>query len=39
MIKLVGKMDDIIAVLEAAIRAGYGNLPAMWCLKLYLERN
>ena len=39
MIQLVGKIDDIIAVLEAAIRAGYGELPAIWCLKLYLERN
>ena len=39
MIQLIGKMDSIMALFELAIRAGYGDLPAEWCIKLYLRRN
>jgi len=34
-----GKMNDIMRLLREAIEAGYGNLPAVYALKFYLERN
>jgi len=34
-----GKMNDIMRLLREAIEAGYGNLPAVFSIKLYLERN
>lgn len=39
MIQIIGKMDDIMKLLRKAIEAGYGELPAVWCIKLYLGRN
>ena len=39
MIKLIGKVKDIRKLFEDAIEAGYGDLPAEWCIKLYLRRN
>ena len=38
-ITLVGTMDDIIKILRKAMEAGYADLPAVWSLKLFLERN
>jgi len=35
----LGKMDDVCKILSKAIEAGYGNLPAVLSIKLYLERN
>ena len=39
MIILVGKMDNISKLLKRAIKAGYGNLPVVYGLKLFLEKN
>lgn len=36
---IIGKGDDLVEVLEEIILSGYGDLPAVWALKLYLERN
>ena len=38
-ITLVGKIDDIMKILRQAVKAGYADLPAVWGLHLYLERN
>ncbi len=38
-ILMLGKMDNVMEMLEKAIKAGYRNLPAVWSLKLYLQRN
>ena len=35
----LGKVDDVMEILEKLIEAGYGNLPAVWVIKLYLNRN
>jgi len=39
MITLIGKYDDVLDLFEKAIKAGYGDLPAEWCIKLYWRRN
>lgn len=39
MISLIGKHKDIIKLLNDAIKAGYGHLPAELCIRLYLARN
>lgn len=38
-IVLLGKSNDVIQLMRDAIAAGYGNLSAVWCIKLYLVRN
>ena len=38
-ITLLGKIDDIMKILRQAMEAGYAHLPAVWGLKLFLERN
>jgi len=39
MIKLIGKFKDVKKLLEDAVKAGYGGMPAEWSIKLYLRRN
>ncbi len=36
---LIGKFKDIKFILEQAVKAGYGKLPAVYAVKFYLERN
>jgi len=36
---LLGKMDNICKILKRTLEAGYEHLPAVWAIKLYLERN
>lgn len=38
-ILILGKLDDVTTILREAIKLGYGLLPAIWAIKLYLERN
>ena len=38
-ITITGKNKDLMDLLGDAIRAGYGEAPAAWCIKLFLERN
>ena len=39
MFRIIGKAGDIAKLLDKAIKEGYGNMPAVWSLKLYFERN
>lgn len=39
MILLSGKYKDIMVLLGSATREGYGNLPAVWAIKLWMVRN
>ena len=39
MITLVGKFKDVKGLLEEMVRTGYGQLPVVWGIKLYLSRN
>ncbi len=36
---MLGKFDDAMTLLKQAIEAGYGELPAVWAIKLYIGRN
>lgn len=36
---MLGKRDDIIKLVKGAVKAGYGYLPAVWAIRLYLSRN
>jgi len=38
-IRLMGNIDELMEVLKEAIDAGYGELPFVWAIKLYQERN
>lgn len=39
MIRIIGKFENILCLLRKAIDAGYGELPAVYSIKFYLERN
>ncbi len=39
MILLSGKYKDIMTLLGSAIREGYGDIPAVWAIKLWAVRN
>lgn len=36
---LLGKGDNSLSLLKKALLAGYGEFPAGWAFKLYLNRN
>ena len=39
MIQLIDKIGNIKKLLEQAVENGYGDLPAVWAIKLWLVRN
>ena len=39
VLRLAGEMRTITSLLKGALISGFGHLPAVWGLKLYLQRN
>ncbi len=38
-IRLTLKYNELVELLEEVIKNGYGHLPAVWAISLWLQRN